>query len=275
MARAINVPPSHGTRHCSPVEQGICRIKMVPQRSRHRAIPEQAGHPVRLDGAPLGFISDLQAIVLRSGDDPQANLRIELDRIGLSGASSFPLVAGNPYPGFNAFDREHASVYFGRDDEIRDAIARLTHSRGTNTHRLTVITGASGAGKSSLLKAGVIPRLAKNPKEWIIWETYPTRRHLPISPDKSVPAASNPPGGSGGRAWHDVRMRRNYAAENASQTRRPGDSERATVPGRSRWPGVHSSTAYLRLGKLCFATFRIGPSTACRGSRVFAIGPRV
>jgi hypothetical protein len=57
----------------------------------------------------------------------------------------------NPFRGLLPFEEQHASLFFGRDKEIRDVAARLEQ------RRLLAVTGVSGSGKSSLVMAGVIP----------------------------------------------------------------------------------------------------------------------
>jgi energy-coupling factor transporter ATP-binding protein EcfA2 len=59
-----------------------------------------------------------------------------------------------PYPGLRPFDRAEWSIFFGREQMIDDVIARLAESR------LVLIHGLSGSGKSSLVRAGVLPKLA-------------------------------------------------------------------------------------------------------------------
>ena len=66
-----------------------------------------------------------------------------------------PPVAGraNPYPGLAPFDEQDAPRFFGRDREIEEVLGRLP------SHRLLAVIGVSGCGKSSLVRAGVIPVL--------------------------------------------------------------------------------------------------------------------
>jgi len=66
-----------------------------------------------------------------------------------------------PYPGLPAFEREDAAVYFGRDPEVRELIDRLRARRAMGGAHMLAVLGASGSGKSSLLRAGVLPRLQK------------------------------------------------------------------------------------------------------------------
>ena len=64
---------------------------------------------------------------------------------------------GSPFPGLAAFDADREHVFFGRDLAIRQATERL---RAAKTPFLLIL-GASGAGKSSLLRAGLMPKLTR------------------------------------------------------------------------------------------------------------------
>ena len=74
-----------------------------------------------------------------------------------------------PYPGMVSFEEEDASVFFGRDIEISDIIKKLNMINSGSDYKSLMILGASGMGKSSLLKAGVIPRLKRTyAKKWTV-----------------------------------------------------------------------------------------------------------
>jgi tetratricopeptide (TPR) repeat protein len=64
---------------------------------------------------------------------------------------------GSPFPGLTAFDASREHIFFGRDLAIRQAIEQL---RSAKTPFLLIL-GASGSGKSSLLRAGLIPKLTR------------------------------------------------------------------------------------------------------------------
>ncbi|MFF4507577.1 NACHT and WD repeat domain-containing protein [Streptomyces sp. NPDC001401] len=63
-----------------------------------------------------------------------------------------------PYRGLARFEPGDAGLFFGRD-ELTDRLLALTHSR-----RFSAVFGPSGSGKSSLLRAGLIPHL-RNPDQ--------------------------------------------------------------------------------------------------------------
>jgi WD40 repeat protein len=63
-----------------------------------------------------------------------------------------------PFLGLESFKEEDAHFYFGRDRELREALARLGQSEGTY-RRWLAVEGASGTGKSSFARAGLVPAI--------------------------------------------------------------------------------------------------------------------
>jgi energy-coupling factor transporter ATP-binding protein EcfA2 len=71
-----------------------------------------------------------------------------------------------PYPGLDAFDEDEAPVYFGREAQAAELTRRL-HATATHpADRFLLLVGASGSGKSSLVRAGVMPRLRE--RRWTV-----------------------------------------------------------------------------------------------------------
>ncbi len=66
----------------------------------------------------------------------------------------------NPYPGIRSFRVEESHLFFGREKQINELLEILNRSN------FIAITGASGSGKSSLIKAGLIPALSKQSDKW-------------------------------------------------------------------------------------------------------------
>ncbi|MFL5801727.1 MAG: CHAT domain-containing protein [Roseiflexaceae bacterium] len=81
-----------------------------------------------------------------------------------------------PYPGMVPFQAADARFFYGRDDEIGQVLQRLRHQR------LLLVVGPSGSGKSSLVRAGLLPHLMGSslfPKGfWLVRELRPGARPL-------------------------------------------------------------------------------------------------
>jgi hypothetical protein len=78
----------------------------------------------------------------------------------------------SPYPGLPAFDAHQAPVFFGRDQEIVKVVQQLT-SLALSAPGFLLLLGASGYGKSSLVRAGVVPWLrAERQRRWLVLEPF-------------------------------------------------------------------------------------------------------
>jgi hypothetical protein len=62
-------------------------------------------------------------------------------------------IAPYPYPGLRSFDTEEGEIFFGRDRNV-EAVRKLLAE-----NRVVAVLGGSGSGKSSLLRAGLLPHL--------------------------------------------------------------------------------------------------------------------
>jgi WD40 repeat protein len=83
------------------------------------------------------------------GDPPQSDLPPPSEDIG------YPQY---PYIGLRPFDRGDARIFFGRN---KDILALLTLIESETADQIILLSGQSGVGKSSILKAGVTTRLEK------------------------------------------------------------------------------------------------------------------
>lgn len=71
-----------------------------------------------------------------------------------------------PYPGLDPFGEDEAAVFFGREAQAAELTRQLHASTQQPSDRFTVLVGASGSGKSSLVRAGVMPRLRE--RRWTV-----------------------------------------------------------------------------------------------------------
>ncbi|TAJ84534.1 TIR domain-containing protein [Reyranella sp.] len=99
-----------------------------------------------------------------------------------------------PWPGIMSFAAEDAAVFFGRDPEIREICERLEARRAQGGARLLLIVGASGSGKSSVLKAGVLRYLAKDRRRFVTLPPFRPGRTPMVAFAKVLAEALGKPG---------------------------------------------------------------------------------
>ena len=80
----------------------------------------------------------------------------------------------NPYCGLEAYDEAQSDLFFGRADLIRQLVTQVA------AQSFTVVLGASGTGKSSLVKAGLVSALRKIPDWKILAPMRPSDRPLRV-----------------------------------------------------------------------------------------------
>jgi HEAT repeat protein len=116
-------------------------------------------HLVRMldQWGPINGVLALESVLTAShqlgGTEHQAKIQQLLKQL----RTNQELWQGLPFPGLDPFQEDQEPIFFGREPEI----SRLLES--IHAHPLVVVIGASGSGKSSLIQAGVIPRLTKDP----------------------------------------------------------------------------------------------------------------
>lgn len=100
-------------------------------------------------------------IIVKVRRDELALLRdvlFESPAIGVKAASS---VHQNPYRGLSSFREEDAELFFGRETYTEQLFEAVQHKP------FAAVLGASGSGKSSVVYAGLLPRLAEQ-EQWLI-----------------------------------------------------------------------------------------------------------
>ena len=137
------------------------------------SLARSMGHPVfplRLDAAAwLELLQDVQWIDLTADDAAFGQLQAGLQQAGLGPGDSFAWdPTRSPFPGLEPFDRRDAAVFFGREQEVDRLIELLTSTLLRGPGRFVAIVGPSGSGKSSLLRAGLLPRLERSAERWVV-----------------------------------------------------------------------------------------------------------
>jgi tetratricopeptide (TPR) repeat protein len=87
--------------------------------------------------------------------------------------------AGAPFVGPRPFERADARIFFGRESEISELVSLVV------AYRIVVVYAVSGAGKTSLLNAGLIPRLEREEG----FEVLPVARVRGVEADATLPSA--------------------------------------------------------------------------------------
>jgi energy-coupling factor transporter ATP-binding protein EcfA2 len=125
--------------------QGAGRIQMAQDPDHWHIEPGFSGAPV-WDEELAGVVGMVATFTARN--KTTAHL---VPTTALGEAWTTP--ARNPYRGLQPFEEEHAALFHGRDNDI-DRLVRLLERQD-----IVAVAGPSGSGKSSLVRAGLLPRL--------------------------------------------------------------------------------------------------------------------
>lgn len=86
----------------------------------------------------------------------------------------------SPYPGLNPFEEDQSEYFFGRDKKVHELKQKI------HEEKFVTLIGASGSGKSSLIKAGLIPHL-KRETQWLIIVVRPNTNLIAEIIDEYLP----------------------------------------------------------------------------------------
>src|SRR5215469_6962123 len=230
-------------RTVSDLERGIHRTAHQ-DTARRLADALELPEPVRglFVAAARGRVSPVAVLAARSGLPREvggfAGRPADAER--LLGA-----VAGSPYCGLKAFGEQDAVFFFGREAATAALVERL--SRLVKDAGLLVVSGVSGAGKSSLLQAGVLPQLRKGglagapeAASWPSLVLTPTRAPLDelalrMGLLAGVDAAGVRRGLEADPAGFALTVRQAVLAQRQQSARGPGgDAERDEQPAQQR-----------------------------------------
>lgn len=73
----------------------------------------------------------------------------------------------SPYRGMAPLESVDAGIFFGRAAPTNELLSRLRDLRSKPSPRFMIVLGASGAGKSSFLRAGILPRLSRDDRHFL------------------------------------------------------------------------------------------------------------
>jgi hypothetical protein len=204
-----------------------CRIELAQARALGKVI-------LPVICAPLGeryVLPEVQAVDLVGWDDGGIErLAQRLNAITSELARGFRLHPDrSPYPGIHAFEAEDAAIYFGRDEETRAVVERLDARRAQGGARVLLIIGASGSGKSSLLRAGVLPQVTRRRRDWVALPPIRPEKAPLETIAKAIAEQLGKP--DDWRAWH-ARLGQGDAADQIEELLkdlRIGEARNATV----------------------------------------------
>jgi WD40 repeat protein len=130
-------------------ERQIVDLSAPPQSHAEKVQFRDAEHEVSFNSAALAKVKDY---LVRRGITPE----------------SFPWPPEGkpdvaPFPGLSAFTEDDAAIFFGRDADILAGLDEFRLLRRKGSPRFLAVQAASGAGKSSFLRAGLWPRLSRDP----------------------------------------------------------------------------------------------------------------
>jgi WD40 repeat protein len=83
-----------------------------------------------------------------------------------------------PYRGWQPFEPVDAGIFCGRDAQIVRAMDAMRNTRKAKTEQWFVILGPSGSGKSSFLRAGLIPRMQRDDRDFLVLDIVRPERNV-------------------------------------------------------------------------------------------------
>jgi len=136
----------------------------------------------------------------------------------------------NPFPGLRPFETDEYRLFFGREGQSDALLERLERSR------FLAVVGTSGSGKSSLVRAGLLPALRRGAvpgsEAWFVTGLVPGARPFELGHPLLIPAEDG-----------EARSRRSGLQKPAGDSRGPHsraeNAEHAGESSSSHPPDLH------------------------------------
>jgi DNA-binding SARP family transcriptional activator/WD40 repeat protein len=152
---------TRGGRGTAALERARALVAEAPFREHRWALLATALYQAGRQGDALGAVKRARAMLVDElGLDPGPEL-VRLEELLLRQDPSLDVpmtrqISGVcPYRGLLSYDAEDADSFFGREDDVAACLRRLRDSK------VLVVVGPSGVGKSSLVRAGLVPSLQR------------------------------------------------------------------------------------------------------------------
>jgi len=156
-----------------------CFAEIAIARALGKPVLPVAGEPLEEGaiGKLPGLLAFRQIVDLRTETEARlARISPALARLGLEPSLGAWNPARCPYPGLVAYGEKHASVFAGRNIDIVRGLELLRRVWTSRNDRFITVVGASGTGKSSLVRAGILPRLrTMEDQPWVVVSMRPFR----------------------------------------------------------------------------------------------------
>ncbi len=159
---------------------GLTQLQLSVQVGYSHAQISRLEQNLRLPDIPTIEARFVPALYLE--DKPLAAARL-LDLAANVRREDAPTLGLCPYKGLNFFEEKDADLFVGREaltSRLTQRVLALASANAASGSRFLAIVGASGSGKSSLVRAGLIPALRWNQEaaDWQIHTLIPTARPL-------------------------------------------------------------------------------------------------
>jgi tetratricopeptide (TPR) repeat protein len=158
-ACAVFIGP-HGIGNWEELEYRLATDRLAKDRTFRAFIVLLPGLPDPFDFSSLPpFLTTRTWVDLRKGIEGSRALQVLINAIKGVPIGPDQVIAPIdntcPYRGLEVFDEAHAEYFFGRDADVQRLVERL------KTARFLAVVGPSGSGKSSLVRAGLIPAIRR------------------------------------------------------------------------------------------------------------------